>query len=128
MPTLITQPSIIPPIGTHPKLIEEYVGRVASHDSRVSIARIVCPSGWIGDGQQPEFTETKVVLKGAIQVEHKDGVVEVHSGQAVTCHPGEWVRYSTPEGAEYLAVCVPAFSPQTVNRDPDVIWKDTIDH
>ena len=120
MPTLTTQPSIIPPIGSKPKLIEEYVGRVATRSNTVSIARIVCPPGWMENGQQPEFAETKVVLKGKIQVEHKEGRLEVQTGQAVTCHPGEWVRYSTPEGAEYLAVCVPAFSPQTVHRDPDV--------
>ncbi len=119
MPTLLTQPSIIPPAGTKPKLIEEYAGRVATNNEAVSIARIVCPPGWAENGQQPEFAETKVVLKGNIQVEHKDGVLVVESGQAVTSHPGEWVRYSTPEGAEYLAVCVPAFSLQTVHRDPD---------
>ena len=120
MPTLTTQPSIIPPAGTKPKLIEEYVGRVATQDGTVSIARIVCSPGWTENGQQPEFAETKVVLKGKILVEHKQGAIEVQAGQAVTCHPGEWVRYSTPNGAEYLAVCVPAFSPQTVHRDPDV--------
>jgi len=119
MPTLITQPSIIPPTGTKPKLIEEYVGRIATQDDTVSIARIVCPPGWSENGQQPEFAETKVVLKGEVRVEHKDGVTQVQTGQAVTCHPGEWVRYSTPEGAEYLAICVPAFSPQIVHRDPD---------
>jgi mannose-6-phosphate isomerase-like protein (cupin superfamily) len=120
MPTLITQPSIIPPVGIKPKLIEEYTGRVATKNAIVSIARIVCPPGWTENGQQPEFAETKVVLKGMIQVEHKHGVLEVLAGQAVTSHPGEWVQYSTPDGAEYLAVCVPAYSPQTVHRDPDV--------
>ena len=120
MPTLLTQPSIIPPVGTKPKLIEEYAGRVATKNEAVSIARIVCPPGWAENGQQPEFAETKVVLKGNIQVEHKDGILVVETGQAVTSHPGEWVRYSTPKGAEYLAVCVPAFSPQTVHRDPDI--------
>ena len=122
MPTLTTQPSIIPPVGSKPKLIEEYAGRVATKNGTVSIARIVCPPGWAENGQQPKFAETKVVLKGMIQVEHKQGVLEVQAGQAVTSHPGEWVRYSTPgdQGAEYLAVCVPAFSPQTVHRDPDV--------
>jgi hypothetical protein len=119
MPTLITQPSIIPPAGTKPKLIEEYVGRVSTQDDRVSIARIVCPPGWEETGQQPEFTETKVALKGKIRVEHKKGLLEVCAGQAVTCHPGEWVRYSTPEGAEYLAVCVLAYSLHTVHRDLD---------
>ena len=122
MPTLITQPSIIAHVGIKPKLIEEYAGLVATKNKTVSIARIVCPPGWAENGQQPEFAETKVVLKGMIQVEHKQGVLEVQAGQAVTSHPGEWVRYSTPgdQGAEYLAVCVPAFSPQTVHRDPDV--------
>mgnify|MGYP000574929621 CR=1 FL=1 len=120
MPTLITQPSIIPPVGHKPKLIEEYAGRVATQNDSVSIARIVCPAGWSENGQQPEFAETKVVLQGKILVEHQQGVLEVLTGQAVTSHPGEWVRYSTPEGAEYLAVCVPAFSPQTVHRDPDI--------
>jgi mannose-6-phosphate isomerase-like protein (cupin superfamily) len=121
MPTLITQPSIIPPVRIKPKLIEEYAGRIATENETVSIARIVCPPGWAGNGQQPEFAETKVVLKGMIQVEHKHGVLEVQAGQAVTSHPGEWVRYSTPgaEGAEYIAVCVPAFSPATVHRDAD---------
>jgi mannose-6-phosphate isomerase-like protein (cupin superfamily) len=118
MPTLITQPSIIPPVGIKPKLIEEYAGRVATKNETVSIARIVCPPGWAEKGQQPEFAETKVVLKGMIQVEHKHGVLDVKAGQAVTSHPGEWVRYSTPgeEGAEYIAVCVPAFSPATVSN------------
>jgi len=121
MPTLITQPSIIPPVGIKPKLIEEYAGRVATKNETVSIARIVCSPGWSENGQQPEFTETKVVLKGMIQVEHKHGVLDVQAGQAVTSYPGEWVRYSTPgeEGAEYIAVCVPAFSPATVHRDAD---------
>ena len=119
MPTLITQPSIIPPVGTKPKIIEEYAGRVATQDDTVSVARIICPPGWSENGQQPEFAETKVVLKGNIRVEHKEGILEVQTGQSVTSHPGEWVRYSTPQGAEYLAVCVPAFSPQTVHRDPD---------
>ena len=119
MPTLTMQPSIVPPVGTKPKLIEEYAGRVATGTEAVSIARIVCPPGWAENGQQPEFTETKVVLKGMIQVEHNQGVLEVHAGQAVTCHPGEWVRYSTPgpDGAEYIAVYLPAFSPATVHRD-----------
>ena len=120
MPILTTQPSLIPPVGIKPKLIEEFADRVATKNETVSIARIVCPPGWVGNGQQPEFAETKVVLKGMIQVEHKHGVREVQAGQAVTSHPGEWVRYSTPDGAEYLAVCVPAFSLQTVHRDPDV--------
>lgn len=119
MPTFITQPSIIPPVGTKPKLIEEYTGRVATQNENVSIARIICPKGWSENGQQPEFAETKAVIKGSIQVEHQEGTLEVQTGQAVTSHPGEWVRYSTPEGAEYFAICIPAFSPDTVHRDPD---------
>jgi len=119
MPTFITQPSIIPPVGLKPKLIEEYAGRVATKNETVSIARIIYPLGWAENGQQPEFAETKVVLKGMIQVQHKHGVLEVRAGQAVTSHPREWVPYSTTDGAEYLAVCVPAFSPQTVHRDAD---------
>lgn len=121
MPTLTTQPSIISPVGTKPKLIEEFAGRVATNTEAVSIARIVCPPGWSEVGQQPEFAETKVVLKGMIRVEHHHGVLEVHAGQSVTSHPGEWVRYSTPEpeGAEYIAVCLPAFSPKIVHRDAD---------
>ena len=121
MPTFTAQPTIIPPIGTKPKLIEEYAGRVATGNTAVSVARIVCPAGWAEKGQQPEFAETKVVLKGMIKVEYQEGVLEVRAGQSVTCHPGEWIRYSTPEaeGAEYVAVCVPAFSPTTVHRDPE---------
>ena len=119
MPTLITQPSIIPPAGTKPKLIEVYAGRIATQDATVSIARIVCPSGWAENGQQHELTEARVRLKVMSQVEHKHDVLEIQASQAVTFHPGEWVRYNTPKGAEYLAVCVPAFSPQTVHRYRD---------
>ena len=120
MPQLIEQPHIIPPPGPNPKLIEEYVGRVSTHDETVSIARIVCPPGWTDTGQCPEFMETKMVLKGRLTVEHRKGVTEVHAGQAIVCQPGEWIRISAPvpDGAEYVAVCVPAFSPQTVHRDP----------
>ena len=94
---------------------------MATGNTAVSVARIVCPAGWAEIGQQPEFAETKVVLKGMIKVEYQEGVLEVRAGQSVTCHPGEWIRYSTPEaeGAEYVAVCVPAFSPTTVHRDPE---------
>ena len=121
MPQLVEQPSIIPPAGQNPKLIEEYSGRVATKTDAVSIARIVCPPGWTEVGQCPEFTETKVILKGMLQVEHKKGLMLVRAGQAVICYPGEWVRYSAckTEGAEYVTVCVPAFSPATVHRDAE---------
>jgi len=119
MPTLIKEPSIIQAAGTKPKRIEEYVGRVNSKHSTVSVARMVSPEGWVEPGQSPEFEEITVVLKGSLRVEHKNGVLEVRAGQAIVTHPAEWVRYSTPEagGAEYVAVCLPAFSMQTVHRD-----------
>jgi mannose-6-phosphate isomerase-like protein (cupin superfamily) len=119
MPTLIKEPSIIQAAGTKPKRIEEYVGRVNSKHSTVSVARMVSPEGWVEPGQSPEFEEITVVLKGSLRVEHKNGILEVRAGQAIVTHPGEWVRYSTPEagGAEYVAVCLPAFSMQTVHRD-----------
>jgi mannose-6-phosphate isomerase-like protein (cupin superfamily) len=121
MPQLVENPTIIPPPGRNHKLIEEYVGRVATGKEAVSIARIVCPPGWTELGQRPDFTETKVILKGMLKVEHGQGVLEVRSGQAVISHPGEWIRYSAPEaeGAEYVAICLPAFSPQTVHRDAE---------
>ena len=121
MPQLVPQPSIIPPPGQNPKLIEEYAGRVATGNEAVSIARIVCPAGWSEVGQRPDFTETKVVLKGMLKVEHEQGVWEVRGGQAVISYPGEWIRYSAPEadGAEYVAICLPAFSPDTVHRDSE---------
>jgi mannose-6-phosphate isomerase-like protein (cupin superfamily) len=119
MPTLIKEPSIIQAAGTKPKRIEEYAGRVNSKHSTVSVARMVSPEGWVEPGQSPEFEEITVVLKGTLRVEHKNGIMEVRAGQAIVAHPGEWVRYSTPEagGAEYVAVCLPAFSMQTVHRD-----------
>jgi mannose-6-phosphate isomerase-like protein (cupin superfamily) len=119
MPTLIPKPSIIQAAGTKPKRIEEYVGRVNSGHSAVSIARMVSPQGWQEPGQRPEFEEVTVVVKGTLRVEYGGGTMDVHAGQAVVTHPGEWVRYSTPEegGAEYVAVCVPAFSMETVHRD-----------
>lgn len=121
MPDLIEQPSVIPPAGQNPKLIEEYSGRVATQTEAVSIARIVCPPGWTEVGQCPEFTETKVILKGMLHVEHKHGFMLVRAGQSVICHPGEWIRYSAcpTEGAEYITVCLPAFSPSTVHRDSE---------
>ena len=119
MPTLITSPSIVQAAGTKPKRIEEYAGRVNSGHSSVSVARMVSPEGWQEPGQKPGFEEITVVLKGAVRVESKDGHIDVHAGQAVIAHPGEWVRYSTPYpgGAEYVAVCLPAFSMETVHRD-----------
>lgn len=119
MPKLIQQPSVIQCVGTKPKVIEEYAGRVNSGHGSVSVARMVSPSGWEEPGQRPEFEEITVVLKGLLRVEHEAGVLDVRGGQAVVTAPGEWVRYSTPEpeGAEYVAVCLPAFSPASVHRD-----------
>ena len=121
MPTLIAQPTVIPCVGTKPKQIQEFAGRVNSGHSSVSIARMISPSGWTEPGQRPDFEEITIVLKGTLRVEHEKGVTEVNAGQAIVTHPGEWVRYSTPgpEGAEYVAVCVPAFSLDTVHRDAD---------
>jgi len=117
MPTLIERPTIIEAAGNKPKRIEEFVGRVNSSESAVSIAKMTSPPGWVEPGQTPEFTEYTLVLSGALRFEHKGGVMEVRAGQAVMTKPGEWVRYSTPQGAEYVAVCLPAFSPHTVQRD-----------
>ena len=121
MPTVYSSPSIIQPAGNKPKIIEEYVGRVNSKTDAVSIAKMSSPEGWMEPGQTPEFDEYTVVLKGRIVVESIDGVVEVSAGQAVHTKRGEWVRYSTPYagGAKYMAVCLPAFSPDTVHRDPE---------
>jgi mannose-6-phosphate isomerase-like protein (cupin superfamily) len=119
MPTLIARPTRIEAAGNKPKLIDEYVGRVNTATAAVSIAHMRSPSGWVEPGQRPRFTEHTVVLKGTLVVEHEGGRLEVQAGQAITCAAGEWIRYSTPgpEGAEYIAVCLPAFSPETVNRD-----------
>ena len=118
MPKLIAQPSIVKAAGTLPKRIEEYVGRVNSGHSSVSVARMVSPAGWVEPGQRPQFEEITVVLKGTVRVEHEHGTLDVNAGQAVVTAPGEWVRYSTPHGgAEYVAVCVPAFSMEIVHRD-----------
>ena len=119
MPTLIAAPSVIQAAGHPPKRIEEYAGRVNSAHANVSVARMQSPSGWLEPGQRPEFEEITVVLRGALHVEFEGGSLEVRAGQAVVAAPGEWVRYSTPEqgGAEYIAVCTPAFSPDTVHRD-----------
>lgn len=118
MPTLIREPKVILAAGNKPKRIEEYAGRVSSGQENVSVARMVSPGGWEEPPQQPEFDEISVVLRGTLRVETPDGVIDVRAGQAVITHAGERVRYSTPDeaGAEYVAICIPAFSPQTVHR------------
>jgi mannose-6-phosphate isomerase-like protein (cupin superfamily) len=118
-PRLIAGPTIVSPAGSKPKQIEEFAGLVNSGHANVSVARMVSPSGWQEPGQRPQFEEITVVLRGMLRVEHAGGTLDVRPGQAVVSSPGEWVRYSTPgpEGAEYIAVCLPAFSPATVNRD-----------
>jgi ethanolamine utilization protein EutQ (cupin superfamily) len=117
MPTLIEKPTRIEAAGTKPKIIEEFVGRVNSKTAALSVAHMRSPAGWLEPGQTPEFDEYTVVLEGALRVTHKGGSVDVHAGQAVIAPHGEWIQYSTPEGAEYIAVCLPAFSPGTVHRD-----------
>jgi ethanolamine utilization protein EutQ (cupin superfamily) len=118
MPRLIERPTRIAAAGNKPKLIDEFVGRVNSRDERLSIAVMNSPPGWVEPGQRPEFDEYTIVIDGAVHVEHESGTLRVAAGQAVHTRPGEWVRYSTPDGARYVAVCVPAFSPDTVHRDP----------
>jgi quercetin dioxygenase-like cupin family protein len=115
MPKLIEAPTQIPVPGN--KIVDEYIGRVNSADTQASIAHMRSPAGWSEPGQRPDFDEYTVVLKGAMRVEHEAGVTEVKAGQAIIARKGEWVRYSTPDGAEYIAVCVPAFTPDTVHRD-----------
>lgn len=119
MPTLIKTPTIIQAAGNKPKVIEEFIGRVNSGTEDLSIARMKSPSGWVEPGQTPEFDEYTIVLHGVLCVTSHSGTIEVAAGQAIITRGGEWVRYSTPgpEGAEYVAVCVPAFSPNTVHRD-----------
>jgi mannose-6-phosphate isomerase-like protein (cupin superfamily) len=119
MPTHIAAPTVIQAAGNKPKRIEEFVGRVNSKTAAVSVARMQSPSGWVEPGQTPEFDEYTVVLRGSLRVTSKQGSIDVQAGQAVITHKGEWVQYSTPgpEGAEYVAVCLPAFSPDTVHRD-----------
>ena len=119
MATLIQQPSIVQAAGNKPKIIEEYVGRVNSKTDSVSVARMKSPSGWVEPGQTPDFDEYTVVLRGTLRVTTNTGSMDVHAGQAVITHKGEWVQYSTPgaEGAEYVAICLPAFSMDTVHRD-----------
>jgi ethanolamine utilization protein EutQ len=119
MPTLIPNPTRIQSAGNKPKLIDEYIGRVNSQTSSTSIAHMRSPAGWSEPGQTPAFDEFTVVLRGTLRVEHKGGSIEVAAGQAIIAHAGEWIRYSTPHegGAEYIAVCQPAFSMETVHRD-----------
>jgi mannose-6-phosphate isomerase-like protein (cupin superfamily) len=119
MPRLIDKPTRILAAGNKPKAIDELVGRVNSGTTSVSIARMQSPAGWVEPGQRPAFDEYTVVLRGMLRVEHEGGSLDVRSGQAVITSAGEWVRYSSPEadGAEYVAVCLPAFSPDTVHRD-----------
>jgi mannose-6-phosphate isomerase-like protein (cupin superfamily) len=119
MPTLIAGPARVPAVGSPPKTIEEFVGRVTSGTESVSVARMKSPPGWSEPGQRPEFDEVTVVLAGRLRVEYSGGTLEVGAGQALIARKGEWVRYSSPdpEGAEYFAVCVPAFSPDTAHRD-----------
>ena len=116
MPTLLLKPTVIPAAGEPPKIIEEFVGRVNSRTSALSIARMTSPPGWREPGQTPEFDEYTVVLRGELQVQTRDKNYNIAAGQAIIVHAGEWVRYSTPQGAEYIAVCLPAFSPETVHR------------
>jgi mannose-6-phosphate isomerase-like protein (cupin superfamily) len=119
MPTKITEPKKIEAAGHPPKIIREFVGRVNSLTEAVSIAHMQSPAGWSEPGQRPEFDEYTIVLKGTLRVEHAAGTMDIQAGQAVIAHAGEWVKYSSPEpgGAEYIAVCLPAFSPDTVHRD-----------
>jgi ethanolamine utilization protein EutQ (cupin superfamily) len=119
MPTHIKSASIIKAAGNKPKIIEEFIGRVNSKTSDLSIAKMTSPSGWVEPGQTPEFDEFTVVLKGSLRVTTKNGFVDVNAGEAIILHKGEWVQYSTPnaDGAEYVAVCLPAFSMETVHRD-----------
>src|SRR3954454_11816897 len=120
MPILISQPTRVQAAGTKPKLIDEYAGRVNNSETRLSIAHMRSPGGWLEPGQKPEFDEYTLVLKGMLRVQSDAAeALEVRAGQAVLCRAGEWIQYSTPEadGAEYIAVCLPAFSPDTVHRD-----------
>jgi len=117
MPTLIPSPTIIKAAGNKPKRIEEFIGCVNTKDSALSVARMTSPAGWVEPGQTPEFDEFTVVLAGMLRVHFKGGTLDVHAGQAIKTAAGEWVRYETPDGAEYIAICLPAFSPATVHRD-----------
>ncbi len=120
MPRLVATPVVVAAAGNKPKVIEELVGRPSTGSEEISVARMRSPGGWQEPGQRPEFREITVVLRGRLRVEHEGGELRVDAGQAVIAEPGEWVRYSTPEpeGAEYVAICLPAFSPAIVHRDP----------
>lgn len=118
MPQLIKKPTRIEAAGNIPKLIDEYVGRVNTGTTDTSIAVMTSPEGWTEPGQRPAFDEYTLVLEGTVHVEHEAGTIEVEAGQAVLARAGEWVRYGTPGGAKYVAICLPAFSPDTVHRDP----------
>ncbi len=117
MPTLISQPTRIQAAGTKSKLIDEYIGRVNSKTAALSVAHMRSPAGWSEPGQAPDFDEYTVVLEGTLRVAHKGGHLQVRAGQAMIAYRGEWVQYSTPEGAEYIAICLPAFSLETVHRE-----------
>jgi len=117
VPTLIAAATRIEAAGNKPKIIQEHIGRVNSQTEAISVARMSSPPGWAEPGQTPEFDEYTLVLSGTLRVRHKAGEMDVRAGQAVIAHAGEWVQYSTPEGAEYVAICLPAFSPATVHRD-----------
>lgn len=119
MPTLIDAPAVVRAAGNKPKRIEEFAGRARTGSRHVSVARMVSPAGWQEPGQRPDFEEITLVLRGSLRVEFEGGSVDVAAGQAVRAAPGEWVRYGTPgaEGAEYVAICLPAFSPESVHRD-----------
>ncbi len=120
MPKLIPEPTRVEAVGNKPKLIDEYVGRLNTSTKDLSVAHMRSPGGWVEPGQTPEFDEYTIVLKGLLRVEHQAGTLDIQAGQGVIVQGGEWVRYSTPEaeGAEYIAICLPAFSPNTVHRDP----------
>ncbi len=115
MPKLITSPTKIPVPGG--KIIDEHVGRLNTGNSDISVAHMRSPAGWSEPGQTPEFDEYTIVINGVMRVEHKGGVIDVPAGQSIICEKNEWIRYSTPDGAEYIAICIPAFSPNTVHRD-----------
>jgi mannose-6-phosphate isomerase-like protein (cupin superfamily) len=119
MPKLIETPTVIKAAGNKPKRIEEFVGNANTETAEISVAKMTSPSGWVEPGQTPEFREITYVISGELHVEHREGILKVKSGQTVITEPNEWVRYSTPtgEGAEYIAICLPAFSPDIVNRD-----------
>jgi mannose-6-phosphate isomerase-like protein (cupin superfamily) len=119
MPVLIQSPTRVQSAGNKPKIIDEFVGNVNTSETRLSVAHMCSPGGWLEPGQRPEFDEFTIVLKGMLRVEHEGGVLDVRAGQAVHTRPGEWIRYSTPldEGAEYFAICLPAFSTSSVHRD-----------